>query len=222
MNQTLIGEDLRLEIPRLTRPVGPTPSSAFADLFHAVDALREPGQSLVLLFAGAGPAATAAIASGFARTAERAMDLPILFVDASGERREDASPDLLARVRAGFAPREIALPTRDPQISWIRLGGAGLGAAPVLPGTETARLIEACSESFPLVVIDGGAMTAGSTVNALARHCDGIVLVARAGRTEAASLAIARVGVERAGGRVLGAVIDEDDATMPRFLAAMI
>ena len=263
MNQTLIGEDFRLDVPFLTSPIGPDLTAPFTELFHAIDARRAPGASLVLLFAGVGASATTAIASGFARTAERALGLFVLYVAAGGAAdhpaggaddypadgaeghfgsaadrqparraethpaagarqdrargRTDGTPDLLAAFRAGLSPGEIALPTRDRGIAW-----AGLGRVPALAGAETARLIDAARESFAVVVIDAGGMSARSLAPALARHCDGALLVARAGRTQAASLASARVTLERAGGEVLGAVLDGDEVRMPRFLASRL
>ena len=48
--------------------------------------------------------------------------------------------------------------------------------------------------------------------------CDGVVLVARAGVTRGEALARARQQIERAGGKVLGAVLNQVRTPVPVFL----
>ncbi len=221
MNKSLIGEDFRFDIPALTPGAPSTLSPQFITLFHAIEASCAPGRPLAVLFAAAGDeAATTPLASGFARVAARALDLPVLFLDATG-RVEDAdgiapSPGRRGSPRAATlsAPLAATLPTHDRHVAWNSLGPAPV----LLAGGEAERLLDAARADYPFTIIDGGA----SPPESLSRHADGVVLVARAGRTGLDALHAARRTVERGGGRLLGAVLDDEAVTLPRWLASRL
>ena len=204
MNKSLIGEDFRFDIPALTPGAPSTLSPQFITLFHAIEASCAPGRPLAVLFAAAGDeAATTPLASGFARVAARALDLPVLFLDATG-RVEDAD---------GIAPSPGRRGSHR-HVAWNSLGPAPV----LLAGGEAERLLDAAREDYPFTIIDGGA----SPPESLSRHADGVVLVARAGRTGLDALHAARRTVERGGGRLLGAVLDDEAVTLPRWLASRL
>lgn len=215
MNKTLTRADLVLDLGiNASTPDIAIPAS-LAPLFRAVEARRVPGSSFALLFAGAGPRnETAAISAAFARTAEQATALPVLFIDATG--LETPTVDLLTGFRAGLEPAEMALPTGDRRVAWC-----GFGRAPVLPGAEIGRLLRRARDSFPLLVIDGGPLPGRALLHAVGRHCDGTVLVSRPGVADTASLALARVGAERAGATLIGAVLDGAEPRLPRWRTAL-
>ncbi len=219
MNSTVLREDIRFEMPRAsTRGGDEFPASpAFLDLFHAVDGLRVAGEPIVVQFAGTDQhASTASVVSGFARTAARATTGPILYVDATGNGIW-AGPDMLRGFRDGLTPAEIALPTHEPRIRW-----AATGRMLALAGEDASRLLDAIRQCFSLTVIDCGSMGSGTSAIPLARHCDGSVLVTEADKTRASAIGLSRTAIERAGGKLLGAVLNGGDSALPRWLAARV
>ena len=217
MNSTVLREDIRFEPLRASNPASndPTTSPAFLDLFHAVDALRAEGRPIVVQVAGTDPAAhTTGIASGFALTAARTSPTPILFVDATGDGIW-AGPDMLRAFRDGLTPAEIALPTREPRIRW-----AATGRMLALAGEDASRMLDAIRSGFGIAVIDCGPIGSGTSAVPLARHCDGSILVTESDRTRASSIVLARTAIERAGGKLLGAVMVAAESTVPRWLKA--
>ena len=219
MNDTILREDLRFEPLRASTPdpQDPLSSPAFADLFHAVDALRVDGQPIVLQVAGTDiHARTAGVASGFARTAARSAPSPILYVDATGGGIW-AGPDMLRAFRDGLTPAEIALPTHEPRIRW-----AATGRMLALAGEDASRLLDAIRRCFAVTVIDCGPMGSGTSAIPLARHCDGSVLVSEADKTRASAIGLSRTAIERAGGKLLGAVLNSGDSALPRWLASRL
>lgn len=241
MNNSLLGYDLEtpgISFPQPLRPPAPgtargaaragaeggADSLAFGALFHAIESLRTDDRAVVLQFVGADAACrTDRIASGLARTARQAIDPagggregPILYVDATG-RLPPAGADLLACLRRGEDFLHAAAPTDDLGIAW-----AGFGRAVALAGDEVRRMLDAIRTRFALAVIDCGPAAEGRFVPPLARHCDGTVLVAEADRTRTASIAAARTAIERAGGRLLGAVMNGGAVRMPRWLETRV
>ena len=192
-------------------------SPAFADLFHAIDGLRVSGQPVVVQFAGTDAhASTASVASGYARTAARASASTILYVDATGSGIW-AGPDMLRAFRDGVTPAEIALPTHEPRIRW-----AATGRMLALAGEDAGHLLDAVRASFALTVIDCGPMGSGTSAVPLARHCDGSVLVTQASATRSSAVSLSKSAIERAGGKLLGAVMNGDDDALPRWLATRL
>ncbi len=210
-------DGLRVEAPRTSAAAESPPSPAFLDLFHAIDALRTGADPIVVQFAGTDQhAPTAQVVSAFARTAARATQGPILYVDATGGGIW-AGPDMLRAFREGMTPAEIALPTHEPRIRW-----AATGRMLALAGEDSSRLLDAIRQCFSLTVIDCGSMGSGTSAIPLARHCDGSVLVTEADKTRASAIGLSRTAIERAGGRLLGAVLNGGDSALPRWLAARI
>jgi hypothetical protein len=219
MNSSVFRTDIRLERQRTSTRfnVDTAASPAFSDLFHAIDGLRVSGLPVVVQFAGTDTqAATANVASGFARAAARASATPILYVDATGSGIW-AGPDMLRAFRDGVTPAEIALPTHEPRIRW-----AATGRMLALAGEEASQLLDAIRACFALTVIDCGPMGSGTNAVPLARHCDGSVLVTQAGATRHSAISLSRSAIERAGGKLLGAAMSDADDTLPRWLATRL
>lgn len=221
MNKSLIGTELELELPNTSTAFGPEAepepdiSPAFLELFHATEALRQDGGPLVLQFVGVGRGTdTATIAAGFARAASRATRSELLYLDATGSGIW-AGPDMMRAFRDGFTPREAALPTREPLVSW-----AAIGRLLALAGDETGRLLEAVRNDYRCSVIDCGVLRGGSSGVPLGRLCDAAILVTETDKTRASEVGLARAAIERAGGRILGALHANGPTRLPRWLAA--
>ena len=227
MNKSLIGGELELERPNASNFYGldigreevgaPEISPAFLDLFHAAEALRADGGPLVLQFVGVGRGTdTAGVAAAYARTAAIATRSELLYLDATGNGIW-AGPDMMRAFRDGYTPREAALPTREKNVSW-----GAVGRLLALAGDETIRLMEQVRADYGACVIDCGTLRGGSSAVPLARMCDAAVLVTEADKTRASEVGLARSAIERAGGRLLGAMHAGGASRLPRWLAARL
>ncbi len=78
----------------------------------------------------------------------------------------------------------------------------------LLAGPDMATLIERLRADFDLVIIDTPALGVTSEARSLARLADGVLLVARAGRTNVAELDESISRVHAAGGEILGVVVN--------------
>jgi hypothetical protein len=211
LNRAIAPDEFALGTAEL--PISP----AFLDLFHSIEAARAPGAPMIVQFTGTDQhAQTAQMVSGLARTASRVLPTPILYVDATGGGIW-AGPDMLRAFRDGLSPSEIALPTREARIRW-----AATGRMLALAGEDARRLTMAIRDCFALTLIDCGAMGSGTSTIPLARYCDVTVLVTEADKTRASAVGLARTAIERAGGTLLGAVLNGGGSTLPRWLAAKL
>jgi hypothetical protein len=224
MNKSLIGSELDLERPNASaffgtpeRVAEPEISPAFLDLFHAAEALRSDGGPLVLQFVGIGRGTnTANVAAAYSRAVTAATGAELLYLDATGNGIW-AGPDMMRAFRDGFTPREAALPTGERGVSW-----GAVGRLLALAGDETHRLMEQIRADYPCCVIDCGVLRSGSSAVPLGRMCDAAVLVTEADKTRASEVGLARAAIERAGGRILGAIHAGGPSRLPRFLAARV
>lgn len=223
MNKSLIGSELELERPNTSAIYGldvaaePEISPAFLDLFHAAEALRRDGGPLVIQFVGVGRGTdTAGVAAAYSRAASVATRSELLYLDATGNGIW-AGPDMMRAFRDGFTPREAALPTREKLVSW-----GAVGRLLALAGDETTRLMDQVRTDYGCCVIDCGALRGGSSAVPLARMCDAAVLVTEAEKTRASEVGLARSAIERAGGRLLGAIHAGGPSRLPRWLAARL
>src|SRR6185436_6691536 len=89
--------------------------------------------------------------------------------------------------------------------------GSGLGAKPgVLLTAERLRpLLDTLKGQAELVIFDSAPVLAVADNLVLASLVDGVVLIARAGKTQRRDLLRAKEALERAGATLLGAVLNE-------------
>ncbi|MSR22645.1 MAG: hypothetical protein EXR92_03740 [Gemmatimonadetes bacterium] len=80
----------------------------------------------------------------------------------------------------------------------------------VLSSQRVTAFLDALRSRYRAVVVDSPAMETGHDATALASLADGVILVARSGRTRSESLRWAADEIRRASGRILGVVITED------------
>ncbi|MBV8651894.1 MAG: hypothetical protein JO255_10545 [Alphaproteobacteria bacterium] len=69
-----------------------------------------------------------------------------------------------------------------------------------------------------MVVLDCPATTEHPDSAALARHCDGTVLVVRAEGVRQAVIRASKLGIERMGGQILGVVLNRRRKYIPEWL----
>ena len=178
------------------------------ELFRAIQASGEHDKSRVGLFFGTGSSTRVVnIVADLARLAVNEGACPVLLLDATGSGIW-AGPDMLQAFRCGSMPFEIALPTSNRRIRWAAIGRM-LGLA----GDDVGEFVMTLRRSFPITLIDCGAMTRGTSAIALAQHCDGCAAIVASHQSRALAIGISRVAIEHAGGRLLGiAMIDQNDS----------
>jgi Mrp family chromosome partitioning ATPase len=95
--------------------------------------------------------------------------------------------------------------------------GNGLADAAAL-----SALYAQLRDQFELIVVDCPAMERGEYATLLPEEADGIFLVIRAETTRPAVIAHAKALVEQAGGRFLGAVLNQRRNYIPGFLYRLL
>jgi capsular exopolysaccharide synthesis family protein len=91
------------------------------------------------------------------------------------------------------------------------------GAPPANPGEllatrRFADLIEELAEQFDVVLIDAPPVLSAADASSIASSVDGTIIVVDSHRTETDTLLRVRAEIDRAGGEVVGAILNRDDS----------
>jgi Mrp family chromosome partitioning ATPase len=213
----------RREVAPVRVDVGPIArhEQAFVQLYYALEARRTSTMPLVVQFiAPAGGAGSSTVASGYARVAADDSAQPVLYIDCTGRREEQPRPGtpstLVEAVRRGRPLQEAVSPAVDSgRLQWARLSP---GQRPMLNlgGERLQTLLDMLRGQYGVIVLDCDS-TASPEMAALARYCDGSVLVVEAGRTRQAEIDSAKTLIERMGGQPVGVVLNREKSVMPRW-----
>ncbi len=84
-------------------------------------------------------------------------------------------------------------------------------------GPRMANVLKALSAEFDLVVLDTPPLTAAADAAILGKTADGVLMVVRAGQTERGAAQHAVQQLNNVGARILGAVLNDPDAKVPRY-----
>ncbi len=201
-------------VPAAAAPISKH-ASAFMHLYYSLEARRTSMVPLVIQFISPSPKAGVSVASsGYARVAAEAQAGRVLFVDAScrDPNPTDRLPQEATLVESfhNHDPLGAAIiPARFAKnLFWSRLC-EGRGSSLNLGVERLQLLFDSLRRDHSLVVLDCGSRM-GPEATALARYCDGSVLVVAAGKTSQAEIAAARRQVERVGGQVAGLVLNRE------------
>ena len=96
--------------------------------------------------------------------------------------------------------------------------GANAHTSPELlePGTLQGVLTQ-LKRDYDVIVLDTPPVLVSADAATLAASSDGVILVVRAGQTDRGAAELARQRVSAAGGKVLGAVLNDPDGLVSRF-----
>jgi Mrp family chromosome partitioning ATPase len=72
-------------------------------------------------------------------------------------------------------------------------------------------------DSFDLIILDTPPVLAAADTAILAAEADAVLMVVRAGQTDRGAAEEALQQIEFVGGRVIGAVLNDPDAELPRY-----
>lgn len=180
-------------------------------------ALGERATRAVMFASAQGGEGTSTVALQFAQSLAQG-NARVLFVDAH------------ARRPVCFADETQRYAVLDPSVASPAMAGAmtpNLAAVPITEeaarnGTVSAAsvraIIDAATGSFDWVVIDGPPAVESPEVASIAAQVDGVVMVLHAGRAKRPVVSRAVEMMRKAGGRVLGTVLNRRVHEIPGFI----
>lgn len=200
------------------------PHAAFLHLFHAIKAMnRDDAPFVVQVLASSRGEGASAVAAGFAEAAAAQWGGSVLLIDCAAPVPSGApfrpAPQSLAEAFAKRGALQCAVqpaPNR-PGVVLARLTAAE-GAFSRLDLSDLGRPLEAARQTFPIIVLDCPPPSEAPESLALARCCDGTVLVVAAGAASRSRVLQTRADVERSGGQILGCVLNKARSYAPRWL----
>ena len=169
------------------------------------------------------------LAVAFARGGAR-----VLLVDCDIHRprlhrvfRASRSPGLMDLLRAGSADSPLPAAQNHRLAAIRRTGidrlcllpcGANAQHTPELLEPATLRgLLKHLRVDFDVILLDTPPVLVSADAATLAASADGVIMVVRAGQTDRGAAELARQRVVSAGGRVLGAVLNDPDGVLARM-----
>ena len=129
-----------------------------------------------------------------------------LVIDAAptGQPASDALSEWLAGVEDTPAPLPEPIADGGLQVVGVATGSTGRD---VMRGPRWDRALSQARTAYDVILIAVRPVAVSADALALARHIDGAVLLAQAGRTGGSSLVQARAAIQAAGGSVIGTVL---------------
>ncbi|PVG84466.1 hypothetical protein DDE18_02325 [Nocardioides gansuensis] len=170
---------------------------------HRAFVVASPGPDEGATFVAAG------LAEAFARTGRATVLVDgDLRTPEAGERLGPTDGPGLAGVLRGEATLDDALREVSEHLSVLPAGAPALDAGELLPTSAMHLLVRELRERFAVVVVDGPPLRAFADSGVIARHVDGIVVVAARERTTGPELAAAVDGLVAVRATVLGGVLN--------------
>ena len=131
-----------------------------------------------------------------------------------GLQREPGFTDLVL----AYADEEtVTHPTSVPGLYVMASGKLPPNPAELLGSDSTRTTFAKLTEGYDLIIIDTAPLLAASDAAILATLSNGVVLVLRAGATENAAAQQAVQQLSSVGARIVGAVLNDPDAQVPKY-----
>lgn len=167
-----------------------------------------------------GKSTTAAnVAIAFAQQGHR-----VLLIDCDLRRsrihrmfNDSQTPGLTNVLAAGTQPSDAIRPTKVDGLMIMPSGATPPNPAELLGSVQMGALLEKLSSSYDMLILDTPPLLAASDAAILSRMSDGALVVVRAGRTERSALQTAIQQLGTVGARVLGTVLNDPDAEVPKY-----
>ncbi len=189
-------------------------------LFHAISTLNANHQPYVLQFVGSVPGeGVSTIASGFVQIAASQQGKPVLLVDCNAPAPQAVpSPSLIDAFHETGAINAAIQPAPGRLgIGYARLSTAEDGRLNIDAG-DLRKLFELAKKAFPIIVLDCPPACLTPESLALARFCDGTVLVIGAEAASRQTIAETKQALERFDGQIIGVVFNQYKTYIPRWL----
>jgi polysaccharide biosynthesis transport protein len=137
--------------------------------------------------------------------------MEILRNDRNGVHEETAR-------RVAFSQRLSAVRrTSIDRLSFLPCGANAQVTPELLEPANLRALLQEFQREYDVIVLDTPPVLVSADAATLAASADGVILVVRAGQTDRGAADLARQRVSAAGGRVLGAVLNDPDGLVGRF-----
>jgi succinoglycan biosynthesis transport protein ExoP len=130
---------------------------------------------------------------------------------------ETNMPGLTSVLVGGDTLAEAIRPTRIEGLMILPSGALPPNPAELLGSAQMRALLEKLSESYDLLILDTPPLLAASDAAIVSRMTDGALVVVRAGRTERSAVQAAVQQLSTVGARVLGTVLNDPDAEVPKY-----
>jgi Mrp family chromosome partitioning ATPase len=190
-------------------PFGPVPSLP-SDVQREMTGLRVSLEStlteriprIVFLAASQGGEGTSSVAAQFAASLAGDTRLRVLLVDVHARRPAWSAPG-----RPDGGPRNLALMPL-PKVPGDR----------ALDANGLREVLRSVASGFDWILLDGPPVLESPDAATLTTAADGVLVVVQAGRTKRPVLARSVDLINRAGGRVLGVVLNRRRLEIPEFI----
>jgi tyrosine-protein kinase Etk/Wzc len=126
-------------------------------------------------------------------------------------------PGLTTVLAGGLPVAEAIRPTRIEGLMILPSGPLPPNPAELLGSTQMNVLLDRLSQSYDILILDTPPLLAASDAAIVSRMSDGALVVVRAGRTERSALQTAVQQLITVGARVLGTVLNDPDAEVPKY-----
>jgi protein-tyrosine kinase len=130
----------------------------------------------------------------------------------------DRGPGLADVLLAKVQGAAILHSTEFANLTIALAGEAAPGASVSFDSEAFARELAGWKSAFDVVVLDGDSILSSSDAAALARLCDGVVLVAECEKTKWEVLELAKDKVQGVDGKVLGVILNKRRYYIPQGL----
>ncbi len=122
--------------------------------------------------------------------------------------------------RGGLAEAIRATELRN--LNLLPCGSDPVGCAESLDAATFARVIRDLASHHDYLVMDGDSVLASSDVWVLGKHFDGVLLVVECERTKWEVVDLSREKISRAGGTVLGVILNKRKYYVPKAFYARV
>lgn len=201
-------------------PTPPLRIPELVELFHAINSLNAQDQPYILQFIGSVPGeGVTTIAASFVEIAASQRTKKILLIDCNPAPRAAAQPPSLidAYHEAGSIDAAIQTVPGHPRIKLARLSSAE-DARLGIDAVDLRKLFELAAKSFPVIVLDCPPVSQAPESLALARYCDGTVIVVAAETTARPVIDETKRALERFDANIIGMVFNRQKNYIPRWL----
>jgi capsular exopolysaccharide synthesis family protein len=124
----------------------------------------------------------------------------------------------LTSILVGGEPVPAAIrQTRVPGLNILPSGPLPPNPAELLGSSQMIKLLDVLSASYDMLILDTPPLLAASDAAIVSRIADGALVVVRAGRTEKSALQTGIQQLTTVGARVLGTVLNDPDAEVPKY-----
>ena len=194
-------------------------------VYQAVSAERPEGESVITFVSAAAGEGVSTLVREFAKLASMEMGDRVLLLDANhgkGHHAESLGVGLSQDCEAVMAGRKelsdalVAVMEDRLMLGAVTLNGTF--TASIAESHQFKEMLKKIRQQFDLVLFDAPPVSLSSEALAFAGVSDGVVLVVKAESTRWQVVKQAKIGIERAGGRVIGVILSETRHHIPDFV----